>query len=145
MAGHLCKLTQDQPIDLNCEALLEVANKLHLMRSDMPCIHLNGDEALPDRNHIFRIYNFPEEWKTKHIQEAFKNVSSTVIKWVDDTSAFVVLKDTKKSEVVLNWCNPDKKKKKRPFELESYASYHVRTQECKYPSSPMSGFYVNQS
>ena len=47
------------------------------------------------------------------------------MKWIDDYSALVTLKDPTKSNDILNWCSA-KKKKKRPFSLETYMEYYKR-------------------
>ena len=43
--------------------------------------------------------------------------------WIDDCNALVVLRDSSKAELIQPWCNPEKKKKKRPFRLESYDEF----------------------
>ena len=67
-----------------------------------------------------------KDWKTDNIIESFKKVSPVAVKWIDETSAFVVLKDTTKTSDILNWCGA-KKKKKRPFSVETYMDYYKRS------------------
>lgn len=137
MLGFVLKSPKETPLDLSSPEALQVLNKLHLMRSDIPFLHMDGNDGagsysyscldVPNREHVFRITNFPATWKTSHIQDSFKTVSSTVIRWIDPTSAFVVLRDASKAEIVTNWCGTERKKKKRPFDLETYADYAKRT------------------
>ena len=76
----------------DCELLQPFFNKLHLMKSDIPYINLAAEDIVPDRSHVFHL-TFPAEWKTADIIHVFSPFCHVFVSWIDDTSAFVSLKE----------------------------------------------------
>ena len=76
----------------DCKILQPFFNKLHLMKSDIPYINLAAEDIVPDRSHVFHL-TFPAEWKTADIIHVFSPFCHVFVSWIDDTSAFVSLKE----------------------------------------------------
>lgn len=74
------------------EILEPFYNKLHLMKSDIPYMNLGAEDIVPDRSHVFHL-TFPSEWKTADIIHVFAPFCHVFVSWIDDTSAFVSLKE----------------------------------------------------
>merc|ERR1719154_711067 len=53
---------------------------------------IKNGRVLPDRDHVFHI-TFPAEWKTADIVHLFSSFGYVFVPWIDDTSAFVSLKE----------------------------------------------------
>ena len=61
--------------------------------TDIPYLNLTGEDIDPPRDHVFYI-NFPAEWKTTDLLQLFSPSFGPVqVTWIDDTSAFVSLKE----------------------------------------------------
>jgi len=89
-------------------------NKLYLMRiADIPYMNLAGEDLKPDRNHVFHI-TFPAEWKTADIVHLFSSFGYVFVSWLDDTSAFVSLKEKEMAPQVIEV-------------LKSSSSYRIQT------------------
>ncbi|XP_025408828.1 poly(A)-specific ribonuclease PARN-like [Sipha flava] len=68
-------------------------NKLYMIRyNEDPCLNLNGPEPKLQRSHVYHI-TFPPEWKTIDITNIFSPFTNVFIKYINDTSAWVALKD----------------------------------------------------
>jgi len=64
-------------------------NKLFLMRiPDIPYMNLSGDDAVPNRDHVFHV-TFPAEWKTSDLTSLFSPFGYVQVTWIGDTTAFV--------------------------------------------------------
>lgn len=48
MAGLVSELGDGESVDISSENLAKVANKLHLMRSDIPFVHIDGEDGKSD-------------------------------------------------------------------------------------------------
>jgi len=93
-------------------------NKLYLMRiNDIPYINLAGDDLVPDRGHVFHI-TFPKEWKSSDIIHLFTQFGYVFISWLDDSSAFVSLKEKELAGTVLSVLQTSS-----VYRLQTYASY----------------------
>ena len=109
-------------------------NKLYLMKiADIPYMNLAGEDLKPDRGHVFHI-TFPAEWRTSDIGEEFVtniylNTSSLVhlfsplghvfVSWLDDTSAFVSLKEKEMAGQALEVLKAGNSN----YKIQSYQSY----------------------
>lgn len=68
-------------------------NRLNLTYSfDLDHYFLGGDEIRPDRDHVYHV-SFPSQWNTQSIVQLFAPYGSVQVNWINDTSAFVGLKD----------------------------------------------------
>ena len=75
-------------------------NKLNLMKSDIAYMNLAAEDIVPDRSHVFHL-TFPAEWKTADIVHVFSPFCHVFVSWIDDTSAFVSLKEKDWSNQIL--------------------------------------------
>jgi len=74
-------------------AIQPFLNKLYLMKiADIPYMNLAGEDLKPERSHVFHV-TFPEQWKTADLVHLFSAYGHVFVSWVDDTSAFVSLKE----------------------------------------------------
>ena len=62
------------------------------MKSDISYINLAAEDIVPYRSHVFHL-TFPAEWKTADIIHLFSPFCHVFVSWIDDTSAFVSLKE----------------------------------------------------
>jgi len=93
-------------------------NKLYLMKiADIPYINLAGEDLKPDRGHVFHL-TFPPEWRTPDIVHLFSSLGHVFVSWLDDTSAFVSLKEKEMAVQVL-----DEVKSTTTFRIQSYQNY----------------------
>lgn len=113
-------------------------NKGFLMMSqDIPYFNLDGDDLVPDRNHVFHI-TFPREWTQNDIRELFFPFGQIQISWLDDTSAFVALKDPDQISKVMKRLV---KEKSIIYKVRSFADYkrgQSNTRSKSYLSLPCS-------
>jgi len=109
-------------------------NKLYLMKiSDIPYMNLAGEDLKPERAHVFHV-QFPKEWKTQDLIHLFNPFGHVFISWVDDTSAFVSLKDRDWSNQVLN----NFKSGDLTYKVQSYDDF-IQSKENNAVSSQNSG------
>ena len=85
--------------------------KVHLMRiQDIPYMDLGGTDLKPSREHVFHL-RFPKEWKTHDLKQLFQERFGDVqVAWIDDTQAFVALRDKEQAGqvkfcILLKKCN----------------------------------------
>lgn len=75
-------------------------NKLFMIRyNEDPCLNLNGPEPKLQRSHVYHI-TFPPEWKTIDIMNIFNPFTNVFIKYINDTSAWVALKDVSQAKAM---------------------------------------------
>jgi hypothetical protein len=107
---------KDCAINLNNTNTL---NKIYMMKSTMSFININGQIDTPDYSNMFLLTNFPESWKTSDVQQNFKNLGYVIVKWLDDTSCLLILKDKKFIPEALEIAKrPEKKSRK--FRLHAF-------------------------
>ncbi|KAI8848274.1 ribonuclease H-like domain-containing protein [Chytridium lagenaria] len=98
MLGEIL-FTEGGRIRLSDPTLLEFSNKLYLMRSDSPFLNLAGDNDGPQRENLVYFRDFPREWKVSEIQKRLAPAfGSFYVRWIDDTSCFLALRDPSKLE-----------------------------------------------
>jgi len=98
-------------------------NKLYLMKiADIPYMNLAGADLQPERGHVFHI-TFPSEWKTADIVHIFSSFGYVFVSWLDDSSAFVSLKEKEMAPQVLEVL-----KSGSSYRIQSYQSYAARKQ-----------------
>jgi len=87
----------------NSPLLQPYLNKVHLMRvQDIPYMDLGGADLKPSRDHVFHL-RFPKEWKTHDLKQLFQERYGDVqVAWIDDTQAFVALRDKEQAGQVLS-------------------------------------------
>ncbi|KAG0233494.1 hypothetical protein BGW41_001454 [Actinomortierella wolfii] len=79
---------------LQSDELRPYYNRLHMMRSDIPVMHLDGPEPEPeDRPLQFMLRNIPSNIKTSTLFILFEKWSPQRFIWIDDTSCWILLKD----------------------------------------------------
>ena len=68
-------------------------NRLNLTYSfDLDHYFLGGEEVRPERGHVYHV-TFPKDWNHHSLIQLFAPHGSVQINWINDTSAFVGLKD----------------------------------------------------
>ncbi|KAG0268905.1 hypothetical protein DFQ27_005344 [Actinomortierella ambigua] len=73
-------------------------NRLHMMRSDITVMHLDGPEPEPeDRPLQFMVRNIPSSTKTSALFVLFGKWDPQRFIWIDDTSCWIMLKDAQVS------------------------------------------------
>jgi len=94
-------------------------NKLYLMKiADIPYMNLAGEDLKPDRGHVFHI-TFPSEWRTSDIVHLFSPLGHVFVSWLDDTSAFVSLKEKEMAGQALEVLKAGNSN----YKIQSYQSY----------------------
>jgi len=78
-------------------------NKVNLMRiQDIPYMDLENEDLKPSRDHVFHL-SFPKEWKTQDLKQLFEERFGDVyVAWIDDTHAFVALRDKEQAGQVMS-------------------------------------------
>ena len=72
-------------------------NRLNLTYSfDLDHYFLGGDDVRPQRDHVYHV-SFPRHWTTSSLTHLFAPYGSVQVNWINETSAFVGLKDAGKS------------------------------------------------
>ena len=68
--------------------------QVYIMKiQDIPYIDLENEDLRPSRDHVFHL-SFPKEWKTQDLKQLFEERFGDVyVAWIDDTHAFVALRD----------------------------------------------------
>ena len=116
--------------------------------ADIPYMNLAGDDLSPERSHVFHV-EFPKEWKTSDLRKniflgsnhvtffcisvhLFSPFGHVFVSWIDDTSAFVSLKDKDWSHQVMNnFQSTDVHYKVRPYadfiQLKEQRAAHMMT------------------
>ncbi|VVC36113.1 Hypothetical protein CINCED_3A018229 [Cinara cedri] len=80
--------------------LKKYENKLFMIRyNEDPCLNLNGPEPKLQRDHVYHI-TFPSEWKTIDITNIFEPFTNVFIKYINDTSAWVALRDASQAKAM---------------------------------------------
>eukprot|EP01104_Vermistella_antarctica_P009136 TRINITY_DN2327_c0_g3_i2.p1 TRINITY_DN2327_c0_g3~~TRINITY_DN2327_c0_g3_i2.p1 ORF type:complete len:206 (+),score=54.37 TRINITY_DN2327_c0_g3_i2:263-880(+) len=97
-------------------------NRIAIMRSDLLCINLAGPDDKPNRDHVFHISQFKPEWSTTDLIAAFtsRSLHPPIIKWIDDISAFAIIRDNTHDEVMDAMLANDGE-----FEFADHATYSV--------------------
>ncbi|KAI8900477.1 ribonuclease H-like domain-containing protein [Globomyces pollinis-pini] len=107
-------------IDFKSEKSLQFENRLHLSYCYISFMHLDGNDDEPDYSSVYRMYNFPINWKTADVQNVLlKDVGQTRVKWIDDTSCIITVQDSKKLDNATQLCLKTTRKK-MDFKLEKY-------------------------
>jgi poly(A)-specific ribonuclease len=87
-------------INYSVSVLSLQVNRLNLTYSfDLDHYFLGGEEVLPIRDHVFHV-SFPSQWNTQSIVQLFAPYGSVQINWINDSSAFVGLKDATRSRAL---------------------------------------------
>ena len=68
--------------------------QVYIMKiQDISYIDLENEDLKPNRDHVFHL-SFPKEWKTQDLKQLFEERFGDVyVAWIDDTHAFVALRD----------------------------------------------------
>jgi hypothetical protein len=69
-------------------------NRIYIMNSCLPYIPLDGQTVSADYSNIFKLHRFPSSWKTGDIQQNLKDLGPFTVKWIDDQSCLLILRDT---------------------------------------------------
>merc|ERR1719430_240884 len=78
-------------------------NKVYIMKiQDISYIDLENEDLKPSRDHVFHL-RFPKEWKTQDLKQLFEERFGDVyVAWIDDTHAFVALRDKEQAGQVMS-------------------------------------------
>ncbi|TPX68544.1 hypothetical protein SpCBS45565_g02978 [Spizellomyces sp. 'palustris'] len=93
LMGQIVKNEGDRPLSFDSPAFQPALNKLHIMRSDIPYVNILGDEDIPDRSHVFKVYDFPSDVTLSDVQSEFKTLGSVGINFIDDNSCFLTVRN----------------------------------------------------
>jgi poly(A)-specific ribonuclease len=96
-------------------------NKIFMMRSLMTYMNLNGDDGMislylnriidkPDTSNVFLMNKFPVNWRAGDIQQSLKELGHINLKWLDDQSCLVIVRDSKKVSIAHELANRTYKK-----------------------------------
>ncbi|XP_023224313.1 poly(A)-specific ribonuclease PARN-like isoform X2 [Centruroides sculpturatus] len=120
MCQHLSSLSSDKSIFPGFSSVTPYINKGFLMMSqDIPYFNLDGEDLMPDRYNVFHV-SFPREWNHCDLRELFFPFGHIQISWIDDTSAFVALKDPDQASKVMKRLT---KGKNIIYKVRSFADY----------------------
>jgi len=86
------KPLKPKPILPDSPLVQPFVNKVCLRIPDVPYLNLAGDDVVPDRDHVFHV-SFPAAWRTSDLQQLFSSFGPVFVTWIDDTSAYVKLKE----------------------------------------------------
>ncbi|KAJ3271872.1 hypothetical protein HDV01_006157 [Terramyces sp. JEL0728] len=132
------KSEKSQQLDLNSASLSKFVNRVYLMYSNIPFVNIEGPEEKAITKNVFKLSGFPIAWKFQDIQENLQDLGSVTVKWIDDQSCLVVVKDLAKVPKALEICSR-KTKKSSKFKLEVYqdeistkrSADHLETEPAK--------------
>lgn len=60
---------------------------------------MGGEDIRPQRKHVYHV-SFPTEWNTQSLTQLFSPYGNVQVNWINDTSAFVGLKDAGKAHAL---------------------------------------------
>ena len=109
-------------------------NKIHMMKSDISYVNLAAEDIIPDRSHVFHL-TFPAEWKTADIIHLFSSFCHVFVSWIDDTSAFVSLKEKDWANQILPTLQS---RAANTFTVQTYQDF-LKSKENRIVSSQNSG------
>ena len=95
---------------VNLENASTLKNKIYLMNSTFPFLSLDNNNEAPDFSNIFKVSDFPVEWTTSDIQNNLRDLGSFFVKWINDDSCLIILKDRNCIPLALEKCNRKVKK-----------------------------------
>ncbi|TPX39674.1 hypothetical protein SeLEV6574_g07061 [Synchytrium endobioticum] len=104
LVAHFQGQTVSHPrVAFDDDRVMELLNRLNIMKSDIAYLHLSGDDDQPDRTSILHIYDIPKEWKNRDIELLFNSTDHGAITllWINSTSSFIKFEDSTKSEGAL--------------------------------------------
>jgi len=135
--GLLCKTgdkSKDGRVLPDSPLVSPFLNKLYLMRiADIPYMNLAGEDLKPDRDHVFHI-SFPAEWKTADIVHLFSTFGYVFVSWIDDTSAYVSLKEKEMAPQVIEVL-----KSSSSYRIQTYKDYIIAKNMASIASSQNCG------
>ncbi|RWS08940.1 poly(A)-specific ribonuclease PARN-like isoform X1 [Dinothrombium tinctorium] len=102
-------------------------SEIETFKNKLPitCIHdishlsIDASNETPDRNHVFHV-SFLSSWKTNDIIQLFSAFGQVVIAWINDTSAFVALKNVSKA---VDAVKAFQQSKSSNFQVQTYAEF----------------------
>ena len=100
----------DPALQIDFEKASTLKNKIYLMNSTFPFLSLDNNNEAPDYSNIFKITDFPKEWSTSDIQNNLRDLGSFFVKWINDESCLIILKDRNCIPLALEKCNRKVKK-----------------------------------
>jgi len=140
MQRRLTSLRKVKPSGLDADSpeIEPFKNKLYLMKaSDTPYMNIGGEDILPDRKHVFHL-DIPKEWRTSDIVHLFSPFGGVNVFWINDTSAFVSLRERTFASSVLQDLTSSTSNSQ--YTIISYDSYMKRMErsssEDSVPSLP---------
>jgi RNA binding domain len=86
---------------------------------------------IPDHSNVFLVQKFPVNWKTADLQMALKDLGYTTIKWIDDQSCLVIVRDTAKVELAVDMTKRTIKKKSK-FVITRFTGHSLPVDEDEH-------------
>ncbi|KAI9093447.1 ribonuclease H-like domain-containing protein [Phlyctochytrium arcticum] len=132
MIGFITEIDGGAPISFDIPVLENVLNKVNILRTDMPHLNLTGEDETPEREHVFHLYDFPEETKSKDIYNEFQTFGNVGLNWLGDTACLVTLRELSSVPRVMEEFGPnaDRSGKGRApsftYKLETYTDFFAR-------------------
>ncbi|KAI8916855.1 ribonuclease H-like domain-containing protein [Entophlyctis helioformis] len=117
LMGHVSALKEGESLNWQADFVEHCNNKMFVMRSDISFFDIGGEDDIPDRSNVFKLSNFPAKWKTSDIMTRFKDVGAVVVKWVDDTTCLLIIRDRK----MVSFATALSQKKNSEFSLEPWS------------------------
>ncbi|KAK5669258.1 hypothetical protein QVD99_003666 [Batrachochytrium dendrobatidis] len=127
MLGLVDSLPASTSINWTSDFSLHCKNKLYIMYSDIPFLNLSGIEEIPDRSNVFYLSEFLPTWKTRDILNKFKEFGGITVKWINDTSCLIIVRDRKMVTVAERFCTSQD----TDYKLRIWDGSHTQT-----PGSP---------
>lgn len=121
LASYLGSLKEPKINHYQADLLKNYCNKLYITYSfDLKYLNFAGDDVVVNRGHLYHL-TFPSQWKSTDLYQLFSAFGGCFIGWINETSAFIALKDEKQkthvNRVMVN------KKPSAAYTIISYEEY----------------------
>ncbi|RWS18909.1 poly(A)-specific ribonuclease PARN-like protein, partial [Leptotrombidium deliense] len=103
-------------LNSNINEFKNIVNVTYIV--DTQQISFEYENTTPCRDNVFHI-SFPHSWKSSDLTQLFSVFGNIVIAWINDTSAFIGLKDSSKSADVKKAFNNSQ----NVFKVQTYYNY----------------------
>ena len=95
LASYLGSLKEPKINYYQADLLNNYCNKLYITYSfDLKHLNFGGDDVVVNRGHLYHL-TFPSQWKSTDLYQLFSAFGGCFIGWINETSAFIALKDEK--------------------------------------------------
>ncbi|KAI8825287.1 ribonuclease H-like domain-containing protein [Fimicolochytrium jonesii] len=128
LLGVATDLQAGERISWGHESIAAAANKVHMMRSDMPYFDLDGEQE-PDRSNVFHISGFTQAVSFHDVQQEFEDLGDISVNQLTKESCYIIVKDRSKVPTVLSAYGSSTsdgeqgRKKNFTYKLATYADH----------------------